>query len=62
MLQPRYVFAVLFKGYRDVLAVFVQSGSMPVFDARRTKHYVARVSDLHDSVRRTGVNFTLRYD
>ena len=45
-----------------MLAVFLQSGSVLVFDARRTEHYVASTSDLYDSVRRTGVNFTLRYD
>ena len=55
MLQSRYVFAVLFKGYRDVLA-----GSVPVFDAQRTKHYVASTSDLHDAVRHAGVNFAPR--
>ena len=49
MLQPRCVFAVLFKGYRDVLAVFVQSGSVPMLDARRAEHYVARTSGLYDS-------------
>ena len=62
MLKPRYVFAVLFKSYRDMLAVFAQSCSVPVFDARRAEHYVARASDLYDPIRRTGVNFTLRYD
>lgn len=62
MLQPRYVFALLFKGYRDVLAVFLQSGSVPVFDARRTERYVASTGDLYDAVRRAGVNFALRYD
>ena len=50
MLKPRYVFAILFKGYRDALAVFAQPGFVPAFDVRRTKHYVARTSDLHDSV------------
>ena len=45
-----------------MLAVFLQSGSVLVFDARRTKHYVASTSDLHDAVRRAGVNFALRYD
>ena len=45
MLQSRYIFAILFKGYRDALAVFMQSSSVPVFDAQRTKHYVAQASD-----------------
>lgn len=45
-----------------MLAVFAQSSSVPVFDARRTEHCIASTGDLYDSVSRAGVNFTLRYD
>ena len=57
MLQPCYVFAVLFKGHCDMLAIFLHSGSMPVLEVRRTEHYVASTSDLQDAVCCAGVNF-----
>ncbi len=60
MLQSRYAFTLLFKGYRDVLSAFLQSGSVSMLDARRAEHYVASTSDLHDAVRHAGVNFAPR--
>ena len=60
MLQPCYVFAVLFKGYCDMLAIFLHSGSVPVLEVRRAEHYVASTSDLQGVVCCAGVNFALR--
>lgn len=60
MFQPRYVFAVLFKGHCDVLAIFLHSGSVPVLEIRRTEHYVASISDLQGVVCCASVNFALR--
>lgn len=59
MLQPRYVFAVLFKSHCDMLAIFLHSGFVPVLEVRRTEHYVASTSDLQDVVCCAGVNFAL---